>query len=335
LERYVQIKTIKCSPTFELDDSVLLSEQPVVLKGLVSHWPIVSQAKKSETAVVDYFKSLYKGRPVTVVRGEPEIKGRISYTSDLSKINCTSLKVSLPDALKLILAENGENESVLHYIGTVLTDSLMPEFRLQNDITVAQNAKQYMWLGGRSCISTHYDLPDNLACNVVGRRRFTLFPPDQLENLYVGPLDFTPAGQPISLVDVRNPDLSRFPKYAEAQKSAMVAELALGDALFLPSMWWHNVEGLDRFNVLVNYWWRQTPDFMSSPTDVLDLALLSIRDLPPAQKKVWKNILEYYIFNEDDNAFEHIPTPAKGSVGEMTDIVSRKIRAKVLSRLNR
>jgi hypothetical protein len=34
-------------------------------------------------------------------------------------------------------------------------------------------------------------------------------------------------------------------------------------------MWWHHVEALDAFNVLVNYWWRQSPAYMDTPTNAL------------------------------------------------------------------
>jgi len=91
-----------------------------------------------------------------------------------------------------------------------------------------------IWLGNRTCIAPHFDNTENLACVVGGRRRFTMFPPEQIRNLYVGPLDLTPAGQPISLVDVRNPDLSRFPRFAEALAAAEVAELAPGDCRLHP-----------------------------------------------------------------------------------------------------
>src|SRR3546814_18893261 len=99
-----------------------------------------------------------------------------------------------------------------------------------------------VWIGNRSRIPAHQDLPDNLACVAVGRRRVTLFPPDQLANLYIGPLDFTPAGQAISLVDFAAPDLARFPRFAEALRHAQVAELGPGDAVFIPRMWWRTEE---------------------------------------------------------------------------------------------
>ena len=58
-------------------------------------------------------------------------------------------------------------------------------------------------------------------------RRFTFFPPEQLENLYVGPIDFSPAGQPISLVDILNPDYAKFPKYKNAEDAALFADLEI------------------------------------------------------------------------------------------------------------
>src|SRR6185295_10671014 len=99
----------------------------------------------------------------------------------------------------------------------------------------------------RTRIAAHHDLPDNLACVVAGRRRFTLFPPEQLNNLYVGPLDFTPAGQPISRVDIDTPDLETYPRFAEALNAARRAELGPGDAVYIPALWWHDVLSLEDF----------------------------------------------------------------------------------------
>lgn len=329
------IDVIECTSDFTLDENVLLSAKPIVLRGLVGRWPVVIEAQRSDVAAMDYLKRWYNGRPVTVVQGDPQNRGRVAYSNDLSKLNCVSRNTTLPEALELMTGEDGSDNPFLYYIGTTFTDAILPGFREQNTLELGRNADQFIWLGNRSCIPAHFDLPDNIACNVVGRRRFTLFPPEQLDNLYVGPLDFTPAGQSISLVDIRNPDYARFPKYRAAEESAIAIVLEPGDALFIPSMWWHHVEGLDRLNVLINYWWRQTPAFMSSPADVLDLALLAVRDLPAEQKNAWKSLLDYYVFNDDAQAFDHIPEAARGSIGTMNDTVARKIRAKILSRLNR
>jgi hypothetical protein len=190
-------------------------------------------------------------------------------------------------------------------------------------------------MGNRSRIAAHYDFASNIACCVAGRRRFTLFPPEQLENLYVGPLDFNPAGQPISLVDFKNPDFEKFPKFKKALDSAIEVELEPGDALLIPSMWWHHVEALEEFNVLVNYWWRNSPRFLGSPLNVLQHAVMGLRDLPPEQKKVWQRLFEHYVFESNDENFEHIPKHSKGVLNEMSEQMANEIRNLLVDRLKR
>ena len=65
-------------------------------------------------------------------------------------------------------------------------------------------------------------------------------------------------------------------------------------------MWWHHVEALEAFNVLVNYWWRRSPAFMDSPMNALMLAILTVRDLPPEQREAWQKLFRHYVFEADD-----------------------------------
>jgi hypothetical protein len=330
------IRIIECPSQFRLTDKVLLSDEPILLRKLVADWPIVKEAKHSTEAAVKYLIQYYSGIPIVEVQGGAELRGRIAYSSDFTKLNCSSSKKTLTELFERLFSAAAQAQPPLCYMGTTLISSLLPGFSDNNSLDFEhQKASAFMWIGNRSCVPTHYDLPDNIACNVIGRRRFTLFPPNQLENLYIGPLDFTPAGQPISLVDIREPDYDKFPKFREAQRAAVIAELEPGDALFLPSMWWHNVEGLEDVNVLVNYWWRQSPAYMGSPADVLELALLSIRDLPPMQKQAWKQLIDHYVFNDSQDTHAHIPEHARGSIGEINDTIARKMKAKILARFNR
>jgi oxalate decarboxylase/phosphoglucose isomerase-like protein (cupin superfamily) len=62
----------------------------------------------------------------------------------------------------------------------------------------------------------------------------------------------------VSMVHVTAPDFERHPRFAEAMKVAQVSELSPGDAIFIPRDWYHHVEALERFNMLVNYWWQGT-----------------------------------------------------------------------------
>ena len=76
-------------------------------------------------------------------------------------------------------------------------------------------------------------------------------------------------------------------------------------------MWWHHIEALDSFNVLVNYWWRQSPDYMDSPMNALMLAIMSVRDLPPEQRAAWQDVFRHYVFEADEDTAAHIPETAR------------------------
>ena len=309
--------------------------EPVLLKGLVSDWPVVKCAQQSDAAVDSYLRKFYQGASVGVFTGGPDIAGRFFYNEELTGFNFERSLAKLDQVLEDIAEQSDLPNPASYYVGSTTVDTCLPGFRAENDLDFGElNPLASIWIGNRSRIAAHYDLPDNVACVVVGRRRFTLFPPDQLENLYVGPLDLTPAGQQISLVDFHRPDMERFPLFSKALERALVVDMVPGDALFLPSMWWHHVESLDNLNILVNYWWRTSPEYMGPPIDVLHHALLTIRDLPTAQKKAWQDIFDYYIFG-DRASLDHMPPESRGSLGEMDDNMARKIRSLLLNKLNR
>ncbi len=69
--------------------------------------------------------------------------------------------------------------------------------------------------------------------------------------------------------------------------------------------------GSTPFNVLVNYWWRETPRFLGQPQDALNHAILSIRDLPDDEKAHWRELFDYYVFGDAAEAAAHIPEDAR------------------------
>ena len=319
-----------------IDGDVLSSTEPVFLRGLVADWPVVKAGKQSARAAADYVGQFYSGRPVTASYGSPSIKGRVGYNDELTGFNFEAVTVSLDEFLDRLFAHIDDPKPPASYVGSTLVDSWFPGFRQENDLALnVESPLVSLWIGNQITVSAHFDFPDNVACCVAGRRRFTLFPPDQLENLYVGPWDRTPAGQAISLVDLKNPDFEKFPRFREALKTAREFVLEPGDALFVPSMWWHNVEGLDGLNMLVNFWWRSTPHYMGTPLNVLKHALLSLRDLRPEQREAWRHILDFYVFDPKDEATAHIPESSRGIFGPLDERSARQLRAELLNLLNR
>lgn len=318
-----------------LPDDVLQSTEPLVLRGLVSSWPVVEAARRSGRAVVDYLRRFDSKRPIIFLTAPPRTKGRFFYNEDLSGFNFTRHRGPMGATLEQILNASASDSPSI-YMGSTMLDAYLPGFRDENPLNLeAQQQKlANIWVGNRTRIAAHQDLPKNLACIVAGRRRFTLFPPEQLANLYIGPLDFNPAGQAISLVDFHAPDYERFPRFREAMSHARVVELEPGDALMIPSMWWHHVEGLDAFNVLVNYWWRDEPAYLNSPFNALMLAMLAIRDLPPDQRRTWQENFRHYVFESDEGTHAHIPESARGVLSPMDEQRARDLCKQLMQRIS-
>lgn len=318
----------------KLPENLLENARPLVLKGYISSWPIVKHAKTSSSDIIEHLSGFYNDRPVHVMRSDAQYKGRLFYKDDLSDFNFTRSRENLRDVFNQLKQTSQNTTPDTIYVGSTAIDHIFPGIRVNNDISaLTSKALVSIWMGNQSRVAAHYDAPDNIACVVAGKRRFTLFPPDQIDNLYIGPLDYTPAGQSASLVDFHNPDFDRFPKFAEALKHAVVGELEPGDALYIPSMWWHHVEGLSDFNVLVNYWWRQVDNFIGAPGDALLHGILSIRELPPQQRQYWQEMFDYYVFNPVGQS--HIPQNKKGILNPLDSDLSRTLRSMLLNKLNR
>lgn len=315
---------------------LLTGTQPILFKGLVKDWPIVKAANQSFDHFANYLLQFYKNTTVNLNIGSPDLDGRFFYNDDMTGVNVDITRAPFSDAINTLSDAQTASNPPLVYVASTTVDTCLPGFRVENDIKVPHdNPLVSLWMGNQSRIAAHYDLPDNLACVAAGKRRFTLFPPDQLENLYVGPIDFTPAGQAVSMVDFHNVDHDQYPKFEDALEMAQVADMDAGDALFLPSMWWHHVEGQSSYNLLVNYWWRTVPAFMGPPATALEHAILSIRDLPDEQKQIWKDIFNHYVFSSDNGNFDHIPQDKRGMLNPLDDNSARRIRSILLQKLNR
>jgi hypothetical protein len=176
-------------------------------------------------------------------------------------------------------------------------------------------------------VAAHYDLKENIGCVVAGRRRFTLYPPEQIGNLYPGPLELTPAGTPVSVVDPQAPDLEKYPRFAEAAAAAQSAELRPGDAIYIPYYWWHAVDSLEPINLFINYWWNPARADLGNPYDALMFGMFALRELPEDQRSAWRAVFDHYVFGANGDPAGHIPEGAKGALGALTPERLTRMRA--------
>ena len=327
-----------CTPDALPLESLLQQAEPTVLRGLARDWSLVRAGLESPQAAMAQLRAHYNGRPVHYSWGEPATAGRPFYNDDCTALNFEVRRGGLGEVLDAITRHLDDARPPTYYVASLPIAGALPGFAADNDLGLAGlgvEAPPSIWIGNRVVASCHFDAPENLAVCAVGRRRFTVFPPDQIDNLYPGPLEPTPGGQVVSLVDFDAPDLARFPRFRDALATAQTAVLEPGDAIYIPGMWWHHVRSEAPFNVLVNYWWRRAPAFLASPVPALHHALWTLRDLPEREKRAWAQVFDYYVFGAAGRAGAHVPEAARDVLDPIDDTRARRIRARLIAALNR
>lgn len=306
--------------------------RPVIMRGAFRDWPVV-QAGPSAASVGDYLCRFASSAPAQAFVGDPAIAGRYYYGEELEGFNFERVDMDARTGIARILASAGTPGSPSLYLGSLPSEAYFPGFGRENSAQMlASTVSPRIWIGNASNVSCHYDTFDNIACAVLGRRRFTLYPPDTIGDLYVGPLDHTMAGQPVSLAAGSAPDDPRYPRFAAARARGCVAELEPGDALYLPKLWWHQVEATDPVNVLVNYWWDEFSQGSDAPFITMLLAMINIAERPPAERTAWRAFFDHYVFRPDRHPLAHLPEHKHGILGSKNGGYGR-IRATVMRAL--
>ncbi len=300
------------TPTPEARQLEALST-PVVLRGLVRHWPAVQAAD-----ICSYLRGMDQGAEVFATKTRAGAHGVMGYAEGLTDFNF--VKAKLPFAEFMGVLEGYRSRGPSAAVPSVAAQcarirETVPRFVEENRLPMQlpEAVEPNLWLGNALTVPVHHDHPHNLACVVAGHRRFTLFAPEQIGNLYIGPLEYTPSGAPIGVVDPHAPDFERYPRWRTALEAAWVAELGPGDALYIPPLWWHQVQALDMVNLLVNYWWTVAGDAQGqSPVASLLQAIKALNALPAAQRDAWAAVFDHYLVQREQEPAAHIPEARQG-----------------------
>ncbi len=319
-----------------LDAEIRPAGQPVVMRGLGKDWPAVQAGRTSPEAAIAYLKRFTRPEPVAAIVGPPEVQGHFFYTPDLKALNFERGQSPIDPLLDRLLRDQAAPRPFAIAMQSILVPEMLPGFAGENTMPLVDaDVPPRLWIGNRIRVATHYDLKENVGVVMAGRRRFTLFPPEQIANLYPGPFELTPAGTPVSLVDPANPDLDRFPRFADAWAYAQTAVLEPGDGIYIPYHWWHAVDSLDPVSAFVNYWWNPAPAYLGAPYDALMHGFMSLRGLPEDQRAVWRALFDHYVFGANGDAGAHLPPDVKGVLGPVTPEKVARMRLTLLQELGR
>ncbi|XP_068435113.1 lysine-specific demethylase 8 [Clinocottus analis] len=236
------IPRIKCPSLESFSTDYLLPLKPVVLEGIIEHWPALNQHPWS----IEYLRSVAGCRTVPV-----EVGSR--YTDEGWSQTLLTVNQFID---RYIL--NKEGESGLGYLAQHQLFDQIPELKDDirppdycclgegddDDITV--NA----WFGPGGTVSPlHQDPQQNFLAQVVGSKYIRLYSPEDTDKLYPHQSKLL---HNTSQVEVENPDAERFPAFARAPYLECV--LRPGDVLFIPVRHWHYVRSLE-LSFSVSFWW--------------------------------------------------------------------------------
>ena len=298
LDQLQRAHEIRATDLESLPDEVTRGARPVVLREAVADWPFVREALRSDEAAIAYLNRFYNNSPINVLVAPPSERGRFFYRPDSKQMNFESTPALLPDVLEALLEQRASEDPAAIAMQAISAPDCLPGFEEENrNRFVPAGSQGRVWIGNAVTVAPHFDVAENIACAVAGRRRFILFPPDQTANIYPGPMDITPANVPISMVSMEDGELDRFPRYREALNAAFVAELEPGDAIYIPYLWWHGVQSLTGFNVLVNYWFNSDQAAAQYPfVALLRLAYQAFRAMRPDHRDAWRAVYDHYVF---------------------------------------
>lgn len=135
-----------------------------------------------------------------------------------------------------------------------------------------QATTNVLFIGQKGTVTPcHYDENFNFFTQLRGRKRFILFSPSQFNCLY--PYPYAHSADRQSQVNLYQPDLTRFPDYAQAVPEEAI--LNPNEILFIPDYYWHHVENAYEDTTSLSFWFQPKhtlSDLMLQPNRPLTLA---------------------------------------------------------------
>ncbi|MEO6302401.1 MAG: cupin-like domain-containing protein [Bacteroidia bacterium] len=203
------------------------AQKPLLIKGLATHYP----AGKKWT--IDYLKQLCGDVTVDIFDNSKKDSSSSAFTTP-------DLKMKFRDYVDVV-AENKPSD-----LRMFLFNMFKCKPELRKDFPCPYMFKGilgkigYMFFGSKNIkvrIHQDIDMSNVMLTQFHGKKRVVLVSPEYSDLLYRLPFNT------YSLVDLDNPDYNKYPALAYVEAHEYILEA--GDALFMPSGYWHYITYLD------------------------------------------------------------------------------------------
>ena len=241
-----------------------IPEKPVVMEDLSQNWAAFSKWD------FDYFRKK-AGEVVVPLYDNKPAKGRQSSHGP-------AMKIPLKEYIDIL--EAGPTDLRMFFFNLLQNcPELVHDFQYP-DLGVKFFKKlPVLFVGGEgSKVVMHYDmdLANNFHFNFTGEKKVILYPPDQTGLIYKVPYSIVS----MEIIDMDAPDFDKYPALAKAK--GFETRLSHGDALYIPSKWWHFIK-------------YETPSLS-----------LTLRSLPRSPKKIAEVLKNLLIMRNYDNVMRKI-----------------------------
>jgi len=227
-----QLKTIPIERVQNITKEVFVKkyykpQRPVLIENLTNDWP----AHKKWT--IEYFQTAAGDQVVPLYNSEPT-KGKQNSAAPVQEMK-------LRDYLEILKTKPTDLRvfffNLLDNVPALLEDIKYPEIGLR----FFKRLPVMFFGGGGSRVLPHYDmdLSDLVHIHFQGNKSVTLFPPDQTKYLYKVPY----AVHNLETINMDNPDFKKYPALKHLE--GIQVEMKPGDALYMPSGYWHYIKYLD------------------------------------------------------------------------------------------
>ena len=263
------------------------SQTPVVMGDLSKDWPTY------EKWDLTYMQEVGGDQEVPLYDSKPT-KGKQNSAEPAKKMKLAAYLETLkkgPSDYRMFFY------NILDHIPSLTKDFKYPEIGLK-----FFKRLPVLFFGGQgSRVLMHYDidLANNILFHFHGKKTVILFPPNQTKYLYRVPFSV----HNLEEIDMENPDFKAYPALEHAK--GIEAELNHGDALFIPSGYWHYVR-------------YDTAGFS-----------MSLRAFPREPKKLAKLLYNVFIMRH----FENVMRKTRGQ--KWIDYKENKVKRKTHKKLEK
>lgn len=238
------VTELRGEPSRQDFEAIVAAAKPVVFKGICNQFPAFQKWTTSYLTSPEFFDRVGDIKvPVCVHSAKTG-----SIADEKGKFDIQEM--SFYNVLGSLLEGDGEKEKYyITQLGIDKFEELKKDFRIPDFLPTRGLLPMNMWIGRNSVSPIHYDMSDNLLCQLRGRKKLIVIEPKYAGFLYMSRKS---KGFNSPVNNAETPDLKRFPLFAKAPK--MEFDLEEGDALFLPQNWFHYVRSFG-FSISVNFWW--------------------------------------------------------------------------------